>query len=105
MGVLHPQEGHKTVLMCCRWLLLVVSLCAFQVAMSVNDIITLGAQPLFFLDYFASSKLDIDQASQVLPHIEPPLPHPPLLKLPSKTHEVRSRLVVFRRLVSCYCTQ
>jgi phosphoribosylformylglycinamidine cyclo-ligase len=36
------------------------------VAMSVNDIITLGAKPLFFLDYFATSKLDVDQAEQVV---------------------------------------
>ena len=33
--------------------------------MSVNDIITSGAKPLFFLDYFASSRLDVDQAEQV----------------------------------------
>jgi len=34
--------------------------------MSVNDIVTLGAKPLFFLDYYATSKLDVDLAEKVL---------------------------------------
>jgi phosphoribosylformylglycinamidine cyclo-ligase len=36
------------------------------VAMSVNDVLTSGAEPLFFLDYFATSKLDVDKATQVI---------------------------------------
>lgn len=36
------------------------------VAMCVNDIITVGARPLFFLDYFATSKLDVTQGEAVL---------------------------------------
>jgi hypothetical protein len=34
--------------------------------MSVNDIVTSGAKPLFFLDYYATSRLDVDLAEKVL---------------------------------------
>ena len=36
------------------------------VGMCVNDIITCGARPLFFLDYFGTGKLSIDVASSVV---------------------------------------
>lgn len=34
--------------------------------MSVNDLIVQGAEPLYFLDYFACSKLHVQQAATVV---------------------------------------
>ncbi|PIP81877.1 MAG: phosphoribosylformylglycinamidine cyclo-ligase [Elusimicrobia bacterium CG_4_9_14_3_um_filter_62_55] len=36
------------------------------VAMSVNDLICCGAKPLFFLDYFATGKLDVARSKRIL---------------------------------------
>ena len=39
------------------------------VAMCANDLVVQGAEPLFFLDYYATGKLDVDQATTVIKSI------------------------------------
>src|SRR4051794_28740169 len=36
------------------------------VGMCVNDVVTCGARPLFFLDYFGTGKLNVDVAAKVI---------------------------------------
>lgn len=72
-----PQGYQKPVLVACNdgvgtKLKLAIDLNHYEglgqdlVAMCVNDLICCGAEPLFFLDYFATGKLDSQQCVQVI---------------------------------------
>lgn len=58
------------------------------VAMCVNDLICTGGAPLFFLDYLAMGKLDLNQAKQILASIKNACDHSELALIGGETAEM-----------------
>lgn len=73
---LYPLDAHRSLVACADGvgtkLELGIEMERYEelgqdlVAMSVNDLIVCGARPLFFLDYFATGKLNVDVAHRVV---------------------------------------
>ena len=59
-------DGVGTKLKLAKEMGLVQGLGIDLVAMNVNDILTLGAEPLFFLDYFAIGKINLEMMKQIV---------------------------------------
>ena len=60
------------------------------IAMNLNDLICVGAKPLFFLDYFATNKLDVDITSKFIIALENELKKYNCVLLGGETSELGS---------------
>jgi phosphoribosylformylglycinamidine cyclo-ligase len=77
---LYPLDEHRSLVACTDGvgtkLEIGIAMEAYEslgqdlVAMSVNDLIVCGGKPLFFLDYFATGKLDVNVAHRVIQGIQ-----------------------------------
>lgn len=64
--IVASADGVGTKLMIAKWARIHDTVGIDLVAMCVNDIITCGAEPLFFLDYFATGKLSPEAGYEVM---------------------------------------